>query len=229
MDLFSGNDCVFVHDVWSHFKEIWANFCTILEKNFLYLHFVAFVVSIIFLRPSAGLRWCVNSKRKMCFFMISLLDMVPRMCLSLVTSGTFSLAQNIFLTNQRPWRALKRSLRFAPVLLVYFCQKSEVTDIGPKDSNFPQNAWGLLDSTAWKSHFRCYTWELWSHYIPGNSDALRTQNVCTAEKKRRSKLKSWSCRCYSTVLLAQISDSVSHLSWVTCSAVSITNETRQEF
>ena len=24
---------------------------------------------------------------------------------------------------------------------------SEVTDIGPKDSNFPQNAWGLLDST----------------------------------------------------------------------------------
>ena len=106
-------------------------------------------------------------------------------------------------------------------LLVYFCQKPEVTDIGPKDSNFPQNAWGLLDSTVWKSHFRCYTWELWSHHIPGNSDAITTQNVCTAEKKRRSKLNSWSCRCYSTVLLAQISDSASHLSWVTCSAAQL--------
>ena len=102
----------------NHFMEISANFCTILEKKFLYLHFVAFVVSFIFsyqcwtcVGPSAGLRWCVNSKRKMCFFMISLLDMVPCVCLSLVTSGTFSLAQNIFLTNQRPWRALVQTTR----------------------------------------------------------------------------------------------------------------------
>ena len=39
---------------------------------------------------------------------------------------------------------------------------SEVTDIGPKDSNFPQNAWGLLKGTA-QDHF--------FGVKPGNSDA----------------------------------------------------------
>ena len=102
--------------------------------------------------------------------------MVPRMCLSLVTSGTFLLVQNICLTNQRPWRALERSLRFAPVLLVYFCQKSEVTDIGPKDSNFPQNAWGLLDSTVHDHIFGVIPGNSDHIFsvIPGNSDAIRT-------------------------------------------------------
>ena len=49
------------------------------------------------------------------------------------------------------------------MLLVYFCQKSEVTDIGPKDSNFPQNVWGLLDSTVQDHIFSV---------IPGNSDHI---------------------------------------------------------
>ena len=38
-----------------------------------------------------------------------------------------------------------------PKFICLLCQKyqnTQVTDIGPKDSNFPQNAWGLLDSTA---------------------------------------------------------------------------------
>ena len=63
---------------------------------------------------------------------------------------------------------LNISLIFAPVLLVYFCQKSEVTNIGPKDSNFPQNAWGLLDGRAHDHIFGVK---------PGNSDAIRTPNI----------------------------------------------------
>ena len=48
-------------------------------------------------------------------------------------------------------------------------QNTQVTDIGPKDSNFPQNAWGLLDGTAWNHIFGV---------IPGNSDAKRKKAGC---------------------------------------------------
>ena len=50
----------------------------------------------------------------------------------------------------------------------YHIEISPVTDYGPKDSNFPQNAWGLLDGTAHDHIFGV---------IPGNSDAIMTQNV----------------------------------------------------
>ena len=42
-------------------------------------------------------------------------------------------------------------------------QNTQVTDIGPKDSNFPQNAWRLLDGTAHDHIFGV---------IPGNSDHI---------------------------------------------------------
>ena len=118
---------------------------------------------------NAGLRWCVNSKRKTSFFIISLLDMVPRVCLSLVTSGTFSLAQNIFLTNQRPWRAF------------YFC--TSVTGIflsvrshryWTKRLKFPPKCVGIFGRHSTKYLFRRYTWELWY-----NAKREKTNRSCT--------------------------------------------------
>ena len=60
------------------------------------------------------------------------------------------------------------------------CQKyqiTQVTDIGPKDSNFPQNAWGLLDSTAQDHIFSVIPGNSDHIFsvIPGNSDAIKVE------------------------------------------------------
>ena len=55
--------------------------------------------------------------------------------------------------------------------------RSDVTDIGPKDSNFPQNAWGLLDSTAQDHIFSVIPGNSDHIFsvIPGNSDAIKVE------------------------------------------------------
>ena len=55
--------------------------------------------------------------------------------------------------------------------------ETQVTDIGPKDSNFPQNAWGLLDSTAHNHIFSVKPGNSDHIFsvIPGNSDAIKVE------------------------------------------------------
>ena len=80
-----------------------------------------------------------------------------------------SLAQNIFLTNQRPWRALERSQHSQDLFTSYWYIFVKISNCGPKKSfsqkvtNFPQNA---LDAPH-DHHFGCCK-------LPGNTDAITT-------------------------------------------------------
>ena len=78
-----------------------------------------------------------------------------------------------------PKRRVFLSSTDALLLLRQKYQNTQVTDIGPKDSNFPQNAWGLLDSTAHDHIFSVIPGNSDHIFsvIPGNSDAIRTRNV----------------------------------------------------
>ena len=86
---------------------------------------------------------------------------------------------SLLLSNEKqPWRQFS-VLKFiwGKMRQNYHIEISQVTDYGPKDSNFPQNAWGLLDGTVHDHIFGV---------IPGNSDAIRTWNV-----KKHPRLSPW--------------------------------------